>query len=175
MRHLGVRARGNVHPRGFTIVELLIVIVVIGMLAAITIVAYNGVQQRARVASQTADLDRLGKQAMLFYAENSRYPTNNADFKTILQDANYWDVTRTTAAGAKRFIVCATDGNFAIVAMNYAGGSVEWASGADRLNWRADKGINLAHASSASTALADVCADIGLSSVTYNQWAHNLV
>lgn len=33
---------------GFTIVELLIVIVVIGILAAITIVAYNNVQQRAR-------------------------------------------------------------------------------------------------------------------------------
>lgn len=34
--------------RGFTIVELLIVIVVIGILAAITIVAYNGVQERAK-------------------------------------------------------------------------------------------------------------------------------
>lgn len=31
------------HKRGFTIVELLIVIVVIGILAAITIVAYNGI------------------------------------------------------------------------------------------------------------------------------------
>lgn len=36
---------------GFTIVELLIVIVVIGVLAAITIVAYNGIQDRARMAS----------------------------------------------------------------------------------------------------------------------------
>lgn len=39
---------------GFTIVELLIVIVVIGILAAITIVAFNGVQERARVASALA-------------------------------------------------------------------------------------------------------------------------
>ena len=37
---------------GFTIVELLIVIVVIGILAAITIVAFNGVQQRARDAQR---------------------------------------------------------------------------------------------------------------------------
>lgn len=42
---------GEVPPRarrgGFTIVELLIVIVVIGILAAISIVAYNGIQNRS--------------------------------------------------------------------------------------------------------------------------------
>lgn len=43
--------------RGFTIVELLIVIVVIGILAAITIVAYNGVQERARVQKANSDLN----------------------------------------------------------------------------------------------------------------------
>jgi prepilin-type N-terminal cleavage/methylation domain-containing protein len=47
------------HPstqRGFTIVELLIVIVVIGILAAITIVAYNGVQTRAQNAKIQSDI-----------------------------------------------------------------------------------------------------------------------
>lgn len=47
--------------KGFTIVELLIVIVVIGILAAITIVAYNGVQERARVSSANSDLTLLNK------------------------------------------------------------------------------------------------------------------
>lgn len=51
---------------GFTIVELLIVIVVIGILAAITIVAFNGVQQRARINQASSDLASL-KKAMLAY------------------------------------------------------------------------------------------------------------
>ncbi|MFZ2125427.1 MAG: prepilin-type N-terminal cleavage/methylation domain-containing protein, partial [Candidatus Saccharimonadales bacterium] len=41
---------------GFTIVELLVVIVVIGILAAITIVSYAGISQRAVAVSLQSDL-----------------------------------------------------------------------------------------------------------------------
>lgn len=44
---------------GFTIVELLIVIVVIAILAAIAIVVYNGVQTKARVSKMNADLTAI--------------------------------------------------------------------------------------------------------------------
>lgn len=46
---------------GFTIVELLIVIVVIGILAAITIVAYNGIQNRARDTQRRSDIAQIKK------------------------------------------------------------------------------------------------------------------
>jgi len=46
---------------GFTIVELLIVIVVIGILAAITIVAFNGVQDKARTAAVQSDMTMAAK------------------------------------------------------------------------------------------------------------------
>lgn len=45
--------------KGFTIVELLIVIVVIGILAAITIVSFNGVQDKARMAKIKNDLGQM--------------------------------------------------------------------------------------------------------------------
>lgn len=49
---------------GFTIVELLIVIVVIAILASMTVVAYNGIQQRAQDARRDADLAMLYRAMM---------------------------------------------------------------------------------------------------------------
>ena len=47
--------------RGFTIVELLIVVVVIAILAAITVVAYNGIQERSKVSRANTELRMLEK------------------------------------------------------------------------------------------------------------------
>jgi prepilin-type N-terminal cleavage/methylation domain-containing protein len=61
--------------KGFTIVELLIVIVVIGILAAITIVAYNGVQARAKDSRRLNDMQVISGGLKLYYAQNGVYPT----------------------------------------------------------------------------------------------------
>lgn len=59
---------------GFTIVELLIVIVVIGVLAAITVVAYNGVTQRAN-NQRIATAVRTYQKALIAYAtDHQAYP-----------------------------------------------------------------------------------------------------
>jgi prepilin-type N-terminal cleavage/methylation domain-containing protein len=62
-------------PLGFTIVELLVVIVVIGVLASISLVAYRGISNKAIEASVTADLSNTTKQFKLFQIENSGFPT----------------------------------------------------------------------------------------------------
>src|SRR5665647_1778437 len=62
--------------RGFTIVELLIVIVVIAILAAITIVAYTGISQKAVASSLQSDLDNASKQLKMYYVDHGSYPTS---------------------------------------------------------------------------------------------------
>ena len=55
--------------RGFTIVELLIVIVVIAILASISVVAYNGIQQRARDSQRKQVVTDLVKALQLHVAD----------------------------------------------------------------------------------------------------------
>ena len=56
--------------KGFTIVELLIVIVVIAILAAISIVSYNGIQQRARTSELLVQMNQIQKTIQVEALEN---------------------------------------------------------------------------------------------------------
>lgn len=64
---------------GFTIVELLIVVVVIAILAAITIVAYNGIQNRAKTSAAQSAVSQAVKKINLYAVDNGdQYPTSLA-------------------------------------------------------------------------------------------------
>lgn len=65
--------------RGFTIVELLIVIVVIAVLATIVIATYSGVQERARNASRQSDVKNAQKLVEIYKAENGSYPATTTN------------------------------------------------------------------------------------------------
>ncbi len=61
--------------KAFTIVELLVVIVVIGILAAITIVSYTGISSKAVSSALQSDLSNAKKQLALYQIDHSAYPT----------------------------------------------------------------------------------------------------
>lgn len=62
--------------QGFTIVELLIVIVVIGILAALVITTYSGIQQKGRNTERVTDLKAVKGQLEAYYASNGKYPAS---------------------------------------------------------------------------------------------------
>lgn len=68
----------NKRQAGFTIVELLIVIVVISILAAITIVAYSGIQAQANNAKTQQALEAWVKDLSLYKTDNGHWPTGTA-------------------------------------------------------------------------------------------------
>ena len=84
--------------QGFTIVELLIVIVVIAILAAITIVAYNGIQSRARTSSAQAAANNFAKKAEAYNADSSAYPTASTDLTSASSSTTYY-LTGVTVTG----------------------------------------------------------------------------
>ncbi len=60
---------------GFTIIELLIVIIVIGILATLVITTFSGIQRNARNRAREADINALHSQIEYYYGQNSKYPT----------------------------------------------------------------------------------------------------
>jgi prepilin-type N-terminal cleavage/methylation domain-containing protein len=104
---LSIRKKFN---RGFTIVELLIVIVVIGILATLVVTTYSGIQQKTRDTARKTDINALHGQIEAYQAQNGKYPTlaniNDSDFRTAnlkgLDPAALQDPqgTATTLAGA---------------------------------------------------------------------------
>ncbi len=61
--------------QGFTIVELLIVIVVIGILALLVITTYSGIQAKARNSKRQTDVQSLQTQLEAFFSQNGYYPS----------------------------------------------------------------------------------------------------
>lgn len=110
-------------PSGFTIVELLIVVVVIAILAAVSIVAFNGVSKRARESSLQSTLRSTSTQIQTYYTDVGEYPSeltalNNGQGPKVGEDISFaytqesgsYCLTITSTQYTENFYLCGHDG-----------------------------------------------------------------
>src|SRR5215831_8871374 len=64
--------------RGFTLIELMIVVAIIGILAAVAIPAFMDYMKRSKKTEASLQLNKIGKNSKRAYMENSQYVTGTA-------------------------------------------------------------------------------------------------
>jgi prepilin-type N-terminal cleavage/methylation domain-containing protein len=72
---LGKTKLFKLKSRGFTVIELLVVIIIIGVLSTILLLTYSGVQQKEHNTTRVNDIKLIQSQLEAYYAENGKYPT----------------------------------------------------------------------------------------------------
>lgn len=108
--------------KGFTIVELLVVVVVIAILASVTIVAYNGVVARANDTAVKSDLRTLHEQVEIFHINKGTYPSL-AQFTSNDPAVMQVRVAKGSYAAGDSFMYCVSGDNnaFALIARSKSG------------------------------------------------------
>lgn len=105
----------------FTIVELLVVIVVIGILASISLISYSGITTRARVVSIKSDLANSARQLKLYNVDYGYYPvtvstncttnpTNSSNLCIKASSGNDYATVPYIRPTAQSFILSSTNG-----------------------------------------------------------------
>jgi general secretion pathway protein G len=86
MQHRSVRAQpSRRRPRGFTLIEIMVVVVIIGLLAAAILPQLMGNVDQARIAKAKQDIQAIETALTMFRLDNSRYPTTDQGLRALVQ------------------------------------------------------------------------------------------
>lgn len=136
---------------GFTIVELLIVIVVIAILAAISIVAYRGIQNRANNTAIQSDLRQTASLISQYHAVNGSYPDAAALPSIGIKASKGAYFTESTS----NLLYCQLGDRFAVLARSKSG---------DAYKYTSDGGLSSFTEATWQNSSANLCGSVGISS-----------
>lgn len=89
----------NMKKKGFTLIELIVVIAILGILAAILVPRFGGFQEKARKTQALVDAKQIATALDSYYAENDKWPDTAAESQKVL-DMAFGTTAEATAHGA---------------------------------------------------------------------------
>src|SRR6266853_1402898 len=81
----GSRRPGARRARGFTLIEIMVVVIIIGLLAAVIVPTVLSKVDDARVAKAKQDIQSLEAALSMYYLDNSKYPTSEQGLAALVQ------------------------------------------------------------------------------------------
>lgn len=72
------------NKKGFTLIELIVVIAILGILAAVAIPSYSGFQEKAKVSTNDANLKTIASAIQVYNAEKGAYPKTAGEMTTCV-------------------------------------------------------------------------------------------
>jgi general secretion pathway protein G len=82
------RHRGARNARGFTLIEIMVVVIIIGLLAAFIVPKVIGQVDQAKVSKAKADIQALEAAITMYRIDNSRFPTTDQGLQALVQKPN---------------------------------------------------------------------------------------
>jgi general secretion pathway protein G len=83
--HEGSRARNRRRTRGFTLIEIMVVVLIIGLLAAVIVPSIMSRVDDAKISKAKQDIRSLETALQMFYLDNSKYPTTEQGLAALVQ------------------------------------------------------------------------------------------
>jgi general secretion pathway protein G len=82
------RPRRRRRPRGFTLIEIMVVVIILGLLAAVVVPQIIGKVDEARVAKAKQDIQSLETALTMFRLDNSKYPSSEQGLGALVSQPN---------------------------------------------------------------------------------------
>ncbi|WP_461420754.1 type II secretion system protein [Gudongella sp.] len=105
----------NKKRKGFTLIELVVVIAILGLLAALAIPRFGNVRDDAEKATLVADARSVYTSVMMYYAENGSYPTAETDLGPNYLDVNSLGITGWTWSQTSPDLVEVNNANWKVM------------------------------------------------------------